>query len=106
MSHLLRDYDLHITRIVVVLTFLVLIIPMTSCRKVEGAAAKDTAKTFASPEEAGAALLKAAKSGDQAVLLGIFGPDGKEVLFSGDAALDQAGGFPSFPRVVFGYSLS
>jgi hypothetical protein len=46
--------------------------------------------TFASPQEAGDALLKAAKSGDQASLLEIFGPSGKESLFSGDAALDQA----------------
>jgi hypothetical protein len=46
-------------------------------------------KTFASPDEAGEALHQAAKSGDQAALLAIFGPDGKEVLFSGDPATDQ-----------------
>ena len=44
---------------------------------------------LASPQETGAALLKAAKSGDQASLLEIFGPDGKEILFTGDAASDQ-----------------
>ena len=46
-------------------------------------------KTFASPAEAGAAFLEAAKSGDQGALLAIFGPDGKDVLFSGDAVKDQ-----------------
>ena len=46
-------------------------------------------KTFATPEEAGAAFLEAAKSGDQAALLAIFGPDGKTALFSGDAVKDK-----------------
>jgi hypothetical protein len=46
-------------------------------------------KTFASPAEAGAALIEAAKSGDQAALLAIFGPEAKEVLFSGDAVKDK-----------------
>ncbi len=46
--------------------------------------------TFASPSQAGAALLAAARSGDRNALLGIFGPDGQEVLFAGDAARDAA----------------
>jgi hypothetical protein len=46
-------------------------------------------KTFASPAAAGAALYKAAKSGDQNALLAIFGPQGKDVLFSGDAVKDK-----------------
>ena len=46
-------------------------------------------KVFASPAEAGAAFLEAAKSGDQAALLSIFGPDGKTALFSGDAVKDK-----------------
>jgi Protein of unknown function (DUF2950) len=52
------------------------------------AAANDTQKTFASPQEAGDALLKAAKSGNQASLLEIFGPSGKEVLFTEDTVKD------------------
>jgi hypothetical protein len=47
-------------------------------------------KTFASPAEAGAALLAAAQSGDRASLLAIFGPDGGEVLFTGDPVRDKA----------------
>jgi hypothetical protein len=46
-------------------------------------------KTFATPEDAGAAFLEAAKSGDQNALLVIFGPDGKTALFSGDAVKDK-----------------
>jgi len=46
-------------------------------------------KVFASPADAGAAFLEAAKSGDQAALLAIFGPDGKTALFSGDAVKDK-----------------
>src|SRR5271170_735250 len=46
-------------------------------------------KVFATPAEAGAAFLEAAKSGDQAALLAIFGPDGKTALFSGDAVKDK-----------------
>lgn len=50
---------------------------------------KSAQKTFNSPSDAGEALLEAAKSGDQGTLLAIFGPDSKEVLFSGDAVKDK-----------------
>ena len=46
-------------------------------------------KTYTSPSDAGAALLEAAKSGDQGALLAIFGPDSKEVLLSGEAVKDK-----------------
>jgi len=63
---------------------------MASCNKSEKTTAEKSAqKTFATPAEAGAAFLQAAKSGDQTALLQIFGPDGKEVLFTGDAAKDK-----------------
>ncbi len=45
-------------------------------------------KTFSSPEEASAALLAATQSNDEKALLEIFGPDGKEVVASGDADED------------------
>ncbi len=41
------------------------------------------------PTEAGAALFAAAKAGDRDGLLAIFGPDAKEVLFSGDDVVDK-----------------
>lgn len=48
-------------------------------------------RTFATPEAAGAALLAAAKSQDQQELLAIFGPDSKDVVYSGDAVKDKDG---------------
>jgi hypothetical protein len=54
------------------------------------AAEKVVPKTFASPSEAGDALLAAAQSGDRAALLEIFGPRGEEILFTGDAVRDKA----------------
>src|SRR5690349_17805476 len=63
---------------------------MASCNKSEKTTAEKSAqKTFATPGEAGAALLQAAKSGDQTALVEIFGPDGKEVLFTGDVTKDK-----------------
>jgi hypothetical protein len=53
------------------------------------AAGSDAQKTFASPEEAGTALQEASKTGNQALILEIFGPHGKEVLFSGDPVKDK-----------------
>src|SRR5215831_20611765 len=46
-------------------------------------------RTFSSPAEAGSALLEAAKAGDTNTLLAIFGPDGKDVLSSGDLVRDK-----------------
>ena len=34
-------------------------------------------------------MFEAAKSGDQVALIAIFGPEGKEVLFTGDAVKDK-----------------
>ena len=63
---------------------------LASCNKAEKHASEQVVqKTFASPEEAGAALVAAAKSGDPSALLAIFGPDSKGVLFTGDAVRDQ-----------------
>ncbi len=45
-------------------------------------------KTFASPEEASKALYAAAKSNDEKTLLDLLGPEGKEIVSSGDEAED------------------
>ena len=47
-------------------------------------------KSFGSPDDAGNALLQAAKSGDQNALLAVLGPDSKELISSGDAVQDKA----------------
>jgi hypothetical protein len=65
---------------------LALIIPLAACKKSD----KPLFKVFASPDDAGNGLLDAAKSGDQNALLAIFGPESKEIIFSGDAVQDKA----------------
>ena len=67
------------------LMLLTLIIPAISCNRSE----KPSIRVFASPDEASNALLAAAKSGDQNALLAIFGPDSKEIIYSGDAVQDK-----------------
>jgi hypothetical protein len=68
-----------------------ILISLGACSKaIKPSAEKTVPKTFASPTEAGAALLAAAQSGDRTALLEIFGPDGVEALFTGDAAQDRA----------------
>jgi hypothetical protein len=45
-------------------------------------------KAFASPEEASKALYMAAQANDEKALLELFGPDGKEIVSSGDESED------------------
>src|ERR1700722_7258129 len=45
-------------------------------------------KTFSSPEDASNALLMAAQSNDEKAMLDILGPDGKQIVSSGDDAED------------------
>ena len=45
---------------------------------------------FATPEEAGSRLLAAAKSGDPAALIEIFGPESKPLISSGDPVEDRS----------------
>ena len=59
------------------------------CKKsAEAAAARP--ETFATQEEAGEAVYKAAQVGDSGGLVKIFGLDAKELLFSGDPVEDKA----------------
>jgi hypothetical protein len=67
------------------LLLLTIIIPLAACRKSD----KPSITTFASPDDAANALLAGAKSGDQNALLAIFGPDSKELIFSGDPVQDK-----------------
>jgi len=56
------------------------------------ALAADKQKTFATPEEAAAALVAAIKAGDKKANLAILGSEAKPVLESGDAVADKAAG--------------
>lgn len=62
-----------------------LAVSLASCHKTE----KPSIQVFATPDEAGNALVAAAKSMDQAAALAIFGPDSKELFSSGDAVEDK-----------------
>jgi len=53
-----------------------------------GAAAQQSYKT---PEEAVTALVEAARSGSTETLLAVFGPDGEDIVSSGDDVADAAG---------------
>jgi hypothetical protein len=92
MSCLVWSHRILVARLCLGLMLLASGISLVSCNKAENAAAAEKAagqKTFASPSDAGAAFFEAAKSGDQSALLALFGPDGKDVLFSGDAVKDK-----------------
>jgi len=71
----------------------VFLIPLVSCAKsgtaATAAAAAASQRTFASPEEAGKALMDAAKAGDQDSVLAIFGSGSKEIIYSGEATQDK-----------------
>jgi len=66
---------------------LAILIPLAACKRSEPE--KPSISVFASPDDASNALLAAAKSGDQTALMAIFGPDSKEVIYSGDAVQDK-----------------
>jgi DUF2950 family protein len=79
--------------IVLVLFVLAALLAGCSSRETKGAeklgGSKSEPKIFASPAAAGAALLEAAQAGDDNALMAIFGPDGKEIIFTGDAVKDK-----------------
>jgi Protein of unknown function (DUF2950) len=70
------------------LLVLALVVLLAACKKSETPEGPSIT-VFASPDDAGNALLATAKSGDQNALLAIFGPDSKQVIFSGDAVQDK-----------------
>ncbi len=55
------------------------------------AASPGEQKTFATPEQAVQAAVQAAAADDVAALKAIFGPDGKDMIESGDSVQDKAG---------------
>ncbi len=74
---------------------LVVVTGLASCRRADKAVESNKAvenrsaqQTYASPAEAGDALVAAARAGNPIAVLAIFGPDATDVLFTGDAATD------------------
>jgi len=94
MSQLPGLNKVPVVRVAVCSALIVMIVSVASCqrkadRTAVGTTGNETQKTFASPAEAGVAFHDAAKSGDRAALMAIFGPDSEEVLFSGDPVEDR-----------------
>ncbi len=90
MSHRNRDQKALIARLCTLAVLFALIAALAACNKPANTPSeKVVQKAFASPAEAGDALQGAARSGDQGSLLAIFGPDSKDVLFTGDAVKDK-----------------
>jgi hypothetical protein len=72
--------------------FAILAAVMMSAGFDQGVFAADAGqKGFKSPEEAIKALIDAVKGNDTKELMAIFGPAGKELIFSGDEVADQIG---------------
>ena len=69
------------------LLLLTILMPLAACKKTEPE--KPSISVFASPDDAGNALLAAVKSRDENALLAIFGPDSKDVIYSGDSVQDK-----------------
>jgi hypothetical protein len=63
---------------------------LNSCGKPEPSSEATVQATFATPAEAGSALLAAARANDEKALARILGPDSKAILSSGDPAEDKA----------------
>jgi hypothetical protein len=61
---------------------------LAGCFPARSVAQQKGQKKFASPEEASSALVAAAQSNDEEAMLDILGPDGKEIVSSGDDAED------------------
>ena len=90
MSHVVSNHKILASRAWALRKALALCILLASCNKPgKPTAEKAIQKTFASPLEAGAAFFEAARSGDHSTLTAIFGPDSKDVLFTGDSLNDK-----------------
>ena len=74
------------------------LLSFTACAKKEQPAPTQTSpQAFASPEDAGNALLQATKTQNQDTLLAIFGSGSKDLIYSGDPVEDKAS-FEGFAR--------
>ena len=96
MPKIVRDRKAVFSSCGILLALLALSVFLASCTKSEKPASEKPAvteaaqKTFASPDDAGKALAEAAKADDRNALLAIFGPESKDLIFSGDETQDKA----------------
>ncbi len=64
---------------------------LIACFPLDGMAQQPGQKTFSSPEEASRALVTAVQSNDEKATLELLGPDGKQIVSSGDGTEDAQG---------------
>jgi Protein of unknown function (DUF2950) len=83
---------LNFSRWSVLIALLGLIAALTSCKQEKPAETQTQAapKTFATPDDAGKALVDATKSDSRDAMLAIFGPGSADIIYSGDATADKA----------------
>jgi hypothetical protein len=75
------------------MSLLALVVALASCNKQEKPAETQTPaapKTFATSDDAGKALVDAAKSDSRDAMVAIFGPGSADIIYSGDASADKA----------------
>src|ERR1700678_2888516 len=65
-------------------------IVLTMCLPTRSLAQQPGQKTFSSPEDASHALVAAAQGNDEKTMLNILGPDGKQIVASGDETEDAS----------------
>src|SRR5580704_1748467 len=82
LNFAVRQWD-HLPKFAAVAIFLL------GCWPAISSAQQPGQRTFASAEEAGSALAAATEANDEKAMLAIFGPDGKQVVSSGDEVQDQ-----------------
>jgi Protein of unknown function (DUF2950) len=88
MSYMVRVHETWASRIGALAALAAL--SAASCGRPQKPPEAGVQATFSSPEDAGSALVAAAKSGDESTLVTIFGPGSKSVWSAGDAAADRA----------------
>jgi hypothetical protein len=68
--------------------FAAIAVSLAACLAGSAAAQQPGQKTFSSPEDAAQAMVTAAQNNDEKAMLEILGPDGKDIVSSGDATED------------------
>jgi len=77
-------------RLVVVCAWMLALVPVVAAKSTpETPPRQSQARTFASPQQAVAALLAAAETFDTSALEAIFGPDGHDIIHTGEPARDK-----------------
>src|ERR1035438_8706992 len=76
--------------------FAVVVLLLALCFPTRSMAQQPGQKTFSSPEDASSALVTAAQTNDEKAMVDILGPDGKQIVSSGD----EAQGGPNRPTIL------